>query len=261
MKIKIRFEWRFEWRKLMVSVLIDFDNFFNNQTDDFNWLEIEFNELINQAFAINRKADFISFRLYGGWMENGLQTNIASKIQQAIASFKFFPLFNRSERIFVHGDIELATRLISLPDIEWDDTKRTHLGIPKLRLASAGLPKGCMGINETCPVRILYRFAGKRTKKCPVSGCHTTNKDAFKVVEQKMVDTMLSCDIISLSDDQNVEGIIVASDDFDLLPPIVMAVENGKKQSKQIVLLKRVSSFHDMIFDKLENMGLKIMWR
>jgi len=247
----------------MISILIDFDNFFSySSTDDFNWLHTEFNELINQAFAIDRKTDFISFRLYGGWMENGLQTNIAFKIQQAISSFKFFPLFNKAERIFVHGNIELVTRLISIPNMEWDDTVRTRLGIPRLRLAGAGLPTGCIGTNESCPVRILYRFAEKKTKKCPVGGCPATNESAFKVVEQKMVDTMLSCDIISLSEDQRVNGIIVVSDDFDLLPPIVMAVENSKKQSKQIVLLKkRLLSAHDTIFGRLESMGLKIMWR
>jgi len=247
----------------MIAILIDFDNFFAySWTDDFNWLKTEFNELINQALAVNRKADFISFRLYGGWMENGLQTNISFKIQQAIASFKFFPFFNKAERIFVHGEIELVTRLISIPNMEWDDTVRTRSGIPRLRLAGSGLPAGCVGTNENCPVRILYRFAEKKTKECPVAGCQATNKSAFKVVEQKMIDTMLSCDIISLSDDPRVEGIIVVSDEFDLLPPIVMAVENGKKQSRQVVLLKKKRlSAHDTIFHKLENMGLKIIWR
>jgi len=246
----------------MIYILIDFDNFFAySPTDDFNWLKTEFNELINQAFAINRKADFLHFRLYGGWMENALQTNIASKIQQAIASFNFFPFFNRTEKIFIQGEIELATRLISIPDMEWDDTVRMRSGIPRLRLAGSGMPAGCRGTNESCPVRILYRFAEKKTKKCPVAGCPATNESAFKIVEQKMVDTMLSCDIISLSDDPRVEGIIAVSDDFDLLPPVVTAVERAKKQSKQIILLKKKHSHHDSIFDKLGNMGLKIIWR
>ncbi|MDM8552135.1 hypothetical protein QUF72_18770 [Desulfobacterales bacterium HSG2] len=137
-------------------------------------------------------------------MENGSLTNLASRIQQALSSFDFFPLYNRAERIFTEGETELVTRLISMPDLQWDNTAITRSGIPRLRVVS-GLPSGCAGTNETCPVRILFRFSKKRTKKCPVPGCPVTNQEAFRIVEQKMVDTMLSCDIVALSEDERVE--------------------------------------------------------
>ncbi|MCP4113081.1 MAG: NYN domain-containing protein [Desulfobacteraceae bacterium] len=220
--------------------------------------------MVDYALAINGKADFINFRLYGGWMENGLHTNTASKIQQAVSFFDFFLLFNRREKIFIRGDIELVTRLYLMPDLQWDDTVTTRSGISRLRLVNHGLPTGCIGTNDTCPVRILFRFARKRAKKCPISGCNVTNKDAFRIVEQKMVDTMISCDIIALAEDNRVEGIIVTSDDFDLLPPLAVAAQkykNEQKQSKQISLLRTNDNYDYEIFEKLSDAGLKVQVR
>lgn len=246
----------------MVHILIDFDNFFDyNLNDNFDWLKSEFNQLVNQAISINGKTDYINFRLYGGWMENGLYTNIASKIQQAILSCNFFPFFNRREKIFIHGEIELVTHLYLIPELQWNDTVTTRSGMPRLRLTNSGLPVGCMGTNETCPVRILFRFSRKRTKKCPIPSCHVTNKDAFKIVEQKMVDTMISCDIVALSEDNRVEGIIVTSDDFDLLPPLAVAAQRCKNSSKQIRLIRTNENYQYDIFKKLSDIGLKVQVR
>ncbi len=246
----------------MIYILIDFDNFFDYKSDDdFHWLESEFNQLVDYALAINGRADFINFRLYGGWMENGLHTDIALKIKQAVSFFDFFPLFNRREKILIHGDIELVTRLYLIPDLQWNDTVTTRSGISRLRLVNQGLPTGCIGTNDTCPVRILFRFAKKRAKKCPVSGCNVTNQDAFRIVEQKMVDTMISCDIIALSEDKRVEGIIVTSDDFDLLPPLAIATQKNKDESKQIYLLRTNDNYDYEIFEKLSDAGLKVQAR
>ncbi|HHC24677.1 MAG TPA: NYN domain-containing protein [Desulfobacterales bacterium] len=243
----------------MVYILIDFDNFFDYKPadPDFDWLEFELNQLTSRVLKSNSRPEFISFRLYGGWMENGSLTNLASRIQQSLSSFDIFPFYKHSERVSTDGETELVTRLISMPDLQWDNTAITRSGIPRLRVVS-GLPPGCAGTNETCPVRILFRFSKKRTKKCPVPGCPVTNQEAFKIVEQKMVDTMLSCDIVTLSEDERVEKIIVASDDFDMLPSMAIAARNYTGKPGQICLLRTNSNYNYDIFNRLIAMGLKV---
>lgn len=246
----------------MVHILIDFDNFYKySTTDDFSWLLNELNYLVDLSLAIKKDLNYIDIRCYGGWMERAVFTNAASRIQTAVSSFNFFPIFNKRNRSIIRGAVNLITRLSSIPTIEWNDTVRTRTGIPRIRLNNSGLPTNCIGNNSTCPVRILYRFAKSRSKICPVSGCNVTNNDAFKIVEQKMVDTMISCDIVTLSYNNNCEGIIVLSDDFDLLPPIAVAISNYNGSLKKVCLI-RTNENHDYEIVKiLQNNGLKVKVR
>jgi len=50
-------------------------------------------------------------------------------------------------------------------------------------------------------------------------------------IEQKMVDTLIACDIVSISDDQNVIGLFLVSDDQDHFPSLALA--NSKQSYKQ----------------------------
>ena len=55
----------------------------------------------------------------------------------------------------------------------------------------------------------------------------TRFQDVSIYVEQKLVDTMLVCDVVGLSTLKEVRCILVVSDDTDILPGIAMAAVMG----------------------------------
>ena len=241
-------------------LLVDFDNFFEYRpdADSFDWLQVEFDLLLKKILQLYKDIDYFDIRLYGGWKENGKWTRLGSVIQQAVASFNFFPIKDKIQNKIIRGKIELVTRLIAVPFVEWDDTVTTRSGIPRLRLMNPGLPEGCISDNENCPIRLIYRFSRKRIRQCSVPGCPVNTKNAFKVVEQKMVDTMLSCDVIHLSNDEDVFGMMVISDDFDLLPPMAMALQNMLRDSKPLVWMRTNDNYGFDSVSNLQRLGLNI---
>jgi hypothetical protein len=50
-----------------------------------------------------------------------------------------------------------------------------------------------------------------------------TAETAFVTREQKMVDTLMACDLLDLAHDQEVVAIAVVTSDLDLLPPLIHA--------------------------------------
>lgn len=249
-----------------IAILIDFDNLFYHDlslVDNVSGLQHEINNIINIAYSINFNLNNFHIRFYGGWMEKGILTNYASRLLTTIENLDYFPFFNELTKKVVHGQVELATHLVAVSDFEWQNTRKTKLGIPNLRLVNSGLPPGCKRTSDTCPVRILHRFSKKPSRECPVPGCNIKNEEAFMVVEQKMVDTMLACDIMEISNNSNYSGLIVASDDMDLLPPLAQAIRGQGRTVQDIVLVKKSQStqlYHDI--DRLSQLGLTIKyWR
>jgi hypothetical protein len=216
-------------------VLVDFDNFYPRRLEqgdnsDSGWLGHEISRMVTEALHFSPLSQIIRIRFYGGWMERGVLTRGGSMLQQTINAMNPFPIPNRAKNSMLRGEIMLATRLLHLPLIEWEDTYRSRAGPPRLRLAHSTYPEGCAGASDTCPVRTLQHFTRKKGKGCPVPGCTVTNDNAFMVVEQKMVDTMIACDLLALCQYLDVGGVMVLSDDSDLLPPMAMGAAISKKR-------------------------------
>jgi len=239
-------------------IIIDFDNFFRDDKyiDNPSYFANELNDLVDTVVDLNKTAEYLSIRFYGGWLVNGVWTNIASRLQQTIQSIDYFPVLKHADKKKIYGDIELVTRLVGLPEIEWTNTLREKNGLPRLRLKKSGLPDGCAKDNEICPARILYRFTKSKMKSCPSQSCNVKNSDAFKVLEQKMVDTMISCDIIELSSKGELGGMLVVSDDYDLLPALAIGTNRLSLKSKVICLLRNSAVIDMNIFGDLISMGL-----
>lgn len=245
-------------------ILIDFDNQYNFSayTDDFAWLKSEINYYLDQIIELSsRNVTYVTMKLYGGWMKDGMFTNLSSRLQQAITTFDYFPIYIEDQKRMIHGEIELVTRLIDLPDIYWKNTVREKNGLPKIRLKNPGLPMECVGTKSDCPVRIFYRFTRKKTKKCPADGCQVTNERAFKIIEQKMIDTMIACDLISLSVEEKIDGMLIASDDYDLIPPVAIASKNMGLRSKQICLFRKSFQLDDEISSDLKELGALLKFK
>lgn len=214
------------------AILIDFDNFYTHiaEDDEMQWLGHEVNTMVTGALALSQSSRRVLIRFYGGWLENGMWTRRGSRLQKALFSTAAFPMPHPYGRGVLRGDVTIVTRLLQLPDIEWGHTLRSKAGPPRLRLASSTPPEGCTAERVTCPVRTLQHFTRKKGKVCSLDGCHVTNDEAFMVVEQKMVDTIMACDLLALCLEPNVKAIMVLTNDTDLLPPLFMGAATSEKR-------------------------------
>lgn len=215
-------------------VLIDFDNYFSLETEflDEKSLEFELKDIFTDAINSFGSIESIYFRLYGGWLRDFIPTIRASKIVQLLSNINIFPYIK--EKRIVKGNIELANTILNVPDITWGNTLTERNGVPRMRINHNALDSNCTANSLNCPPSILYRFTRHKGKTCGVSGCTKIQRDVFTAIEQKMVDTMLACDIISISKEDGVIGLYLISDDCDHLPSIALASTNKNNSELKI---------------------------
>lgn len=210
-----------------VYALVDFDNLlppYEECTPEM--LNVTLNELVDRILQTIPKAEQVFIRLYGGWMASGILSRRGSDISAAMSAVGLFPrIGDGSHR--VRGSLTLADALVLTPHLRFADTSRRRLTPPRLRLAGNPLPNNCAGTSDSCPARILKKFTSKPSKECPVDGCTVLCTEAFVVQEQKMVDGMLICDLITLSDMRPRVSCVVVSDDTDFVPGLVIAADRS----------------------------------
>ena len=78
--------------------------------------------------------------------------------------------------------------------------------------------------NPNCPIKNIMYFL--KNKHCPISNCNITPQDIFFRSEQKIVDTLLSSDLIYFTL-RNIKDLIIVSSDDDMIPPIRLAILYG----------------------------------
>lgn len=199
--------------------IVDFDNY----VEDYSVLnsDSEFNHLINCIIpkVIENNTDYILIRFYGGWYNNGALSRNGSLIQQRISSNRYFPTSKNSKNY--HGEIELAKSINVLNNYFFDNTYRIKNGLPNIRLDKQHLNNFCTNSNDTCPARILDKFTKNKERECGTDGCVVINKDAYKHSNQKMVDTMMSLDVVDYGEHPNINKIVLFSDDTDLVPSVI----------------------------------------
>ena len=212
-------------------------------------LEYSFSELVNLCEEKFTDFENIQIRLYGGWYNETALTKQASILQQLLSDVKVFPKI-KGEKI-IHGSIELISTLHEIPDFIWYYSHKETDGIKRVRINYEAIDDICNENRDICPKFILYNFTEAKNKKCPVNGCNNLQKNVFKGIEQKMVDTLLVCDVLSFSEDFNINGIILISDDQDLFPSIALAIRrqelNNNKNLQAIILGIRNEKKHDFI--------------
>lgn len=205
-------------------VIIDFDNYFPSA----NLSEYDGNDgLFNKVFQFVvsylsqiEAIDSIYLRLYSGWYSGDALTNRSSEVLRRLPSFNsLFPLFVGGRKI--EGDFVLAENQVDIPFI-WKNTYREHNGLPKFRVDETKMSVSCVKNKEICPVHILKHFSKKATTPCSVNSCTTKHGEVFKLREQKMIDTMMACDIISCTLDTEKPLIAIVSDDVDFFPSIAL---------------------------------------
>ena len=207
--------------------LVDFDNW--HEAAGSRPVESTLREVVqavtSRLFEIEPAIAAISIRLYGGWTQMGAFSQTASEVATHLPVVDPFPI-PAAGRI-VRGEVRLATTLASDPTIDIGDLCRIRSGPPRLRLASSPRPNGCA--NETaCSAKALQRFTSKGTSQCPTEGCTVVASDAFSTKQQKMVDTLMTCDLLTYASSQEVLAVSVVTADTDLMPPLLQALAFGQ---------------------------------
>ena len=212
-----------------VYALVDFDNLlppYEDCTREAFGLII--NQLLDAILHSIPTAERVSIRLYGGWMSNGVLSRRGSDVSAAVSGIRLFPRISIGSHR-VRGDVLLATALLAQPAVSFSDTARRRNSVPRLRLSGNPLPAGCAVTSEQCPAKILQKFTSKNSKECPVDECMVLCRDAFVVQEQKMVDGMLICDLITLTDEQPSPSCVIVSDDTDFVPALIIGGYRSEK--------------------------------
>lgn len=244
---------------MKAAVLIDFDNYV--KTEHGSSAIAQSNALIAQIVSellrTSPGIDQVEVRLYGGWLQDGNLTRRASEVLLEIGQCDLFPLLSPQTKQIVRGTVELAYAIRALPHVRWPGTYRTKNGHPPVRLASEPIDTHCQRASaDHCPIRIYKRFVKRPRKLCPVDSCTVTNVAAFQVYQQKMVDTMLACDLIAFAMGESTEHLILCSDDVDLLPALLMS--SSYANTAQIHLWQNRPSEEFAYSDLLDQSGIRI---
>jgi hypothetical protein len=236
---------------LSVTILVDFDNLYKDVTGpDFHWVNHQLNKFVELALGVDPNVEELVIRMYGGWIQGGILTARASALLSVLGGTSFFPIKHPKKDGVLRGTIGLATRLIGVPSVEWDDTRRVKNGLPKLRLAKETLPSKCIN-PASCPATTLSRFTKHKSKLCPTPGCSVTNSEAFQTVEQKMVDTMIACDAIFLALDETQGHVLVVSDDSDVVPAVALAQTLSNRPTVRLVTTNRTAGTYDTTMNSI----------
>lgn len=195
-------------------ILVDYDNLEKNQNLQEGDILTAISHMLNR---LDQKLDFfknadrlqpVKILLYGGWYEERMWTNKSQKIKQAISD-QVSTLFTSSHGTELNVSINLSYGMLSIPGRPFFGTYRRYPGNFNIR----NLYK-CCDDGEVC---IDFIKHVKEQNSCIYCG-----KDLSKLFysnSQKMVDTIICCDLLCLSQKDQCYIAIVSSDD-DLLPPI-----------------------------------------
>lgn len=237
-----------------IGVLVDFDNF-SPPAHSFNEsaLRHKLLECIQSALRAHGGGAVVQIRLYGGWMEGGILSRRGSEIASLLPLVDPFPITHGG--LITRGSLTLATSLIGDQRI-FADTYRRRGMVPRLRLKDAPLPEGCAEDMALCPARILKQFTQSATRRCPSTSCTVTAERAFLAHEQKMVDTLLSCDLFEMLDDPACRGVTLVTSDTDFVPPLISATRRGVKTLQLLLTMANWSPENQAL---LRESGIEVM--
>jgi uncharacterized LabA/DUF88 family protein len=165
-------------------------------------------------------------RLYGGWYEGTKITRLAEDVTVEIQ--KDFPKIIRvpipsGGHMAISVNAELAVSMLQEPDHHLFNTFRRK-GKPSNIRVKEQTDVGCN--DQDCILPLMKKLL--KTGNCPKSGCSIAVDDLVHRHEQKIVDTMLSCDLIYAASSGHNPIILVSGDD-DFLPPLRTILLRGTK--------------------------------
>lgn len=166
----------------------------------------------------------VFIRLYAGWYKLNKLTKEAQRLSARIQKDypKPFNLIEEKNKHTVTVNIELAYSLAIDPSKRLWHTYRTRGLPPNIEC----LTPNSVCTNAQCPLQTVYNFF--KNRNCPQPGCSVKPEDILQRPEQKLVDTMITTDLIHYATTGKQDLCIVTSDD-DLWPGITSALLNGAR--------------------------------
>ena len=204
-------------------LFIDYDNLLGSHKQA-GVLDVVTSALLMEPLRTSHSVGHCDVRVYGGWYEGSKLTPLAQQVSVQLQSI--FPAIIRCPTTLdqicaLSAEAEMAYALSEEPGHHLLDTfrrKRVPTNIKCVEPTTAGCQE------SSCSLAFLPVFLV--SGKCPNATCNISIEDLLFRNEQKLVDTMLTCDII-YSTRQNCDLIIAVSGDDDLLPAVRTALLNG----------------------------------
>lgn len=163
-------------------------------------------------------------RLYGGWQLRSHQSRLAEQLATQIAAeFPRVVTISEPDRtVQVTTNVELAYSLECDPRSVFRNTFRVRSAPENLRPKALPFAGCCQP--TTCALAVIHSFLTSGV--CPQSGCSVSIEEVIERAEQKLVDGMITADLLHLSTRVGDPIAIISSDD-DLWPAIHSAVIYG----------------------------------
>lgn len=218
----IQFALTNQWR-MKIALFIDYDNLLVSHKSS-GILDVVTKALMQTPFSLPDQRGHCDIRIYGGWYEGPLMTQLAQSLSVEIN--RDFPGIVRVPRTdgsilsFV-ANAELAVAMMEEPNHHMFGTYRKKGRPGNIRVQSPA-QLGC--VDSMCPLPLAKKLL--KSGRCPSSTCSVTSEDLVYRHEQKIVDTMLTCDMI-YAPTQNYDLLILVSGDDDFLPPIRTVLLRG----------------------------------
>lgn len=209
-------------------ILVDFDNVFFGDELSSTKVQYRLEQFISECLTTVPEFETLEVRLYGGWKSNAGFTQRADTVRgymNRLNSLLFPRIYNRRR---ILGNVIVVTSQYGL-DVEWDNTMQEKHGRHMLKVKAEG-NRVCHEDPSKCPLHLIANATRGIQVCCPTDGCEHIDITQLIRMEQKMVDTMMTCDILELVHEPDCRAIEVVSDDVDLHPALALA---GSKYSSQ----------------------------
>jgi uncharacterized LabA/DUF88 family protein len=210
---------------IKIALLIDYDNLTELQKSS-GILDIATRALMQLPKDISETRGKCAIRIYGGWYEEQSMTNLAQSL--SVSMQDDFPAIIRiptilGEPLSLTTNAELARALVEEPSHHLFNTFRKKGRPANVRFLK---PEDVGCTNTECSLQVAKNLL--RTGRCPSNGCSVTRADLVYRNEQKIVDTMLTCDLLYYSK-LEYDHIMLISGDDDFLPPLRTILLRGAK--------------------------------
>lgn len=201
---------------MKITMCIDYDNLSPMQKNG-GILDVVQKIFLQASAFFSKNMGVCEIRLYGGWYEGDTLSMLSQQL--SVRMQNEFPTVIRFIRdngqvAIIRTTAELAFSLLEDPSHHLFNTYRRKGRPSNLRVESPSTV-GCN--STTCPLPLVKKLLSKG--RCPTSGCISGGNTLVYRHEQKLVDTMLTCDLIYLAN-QECDYLFIVSADDDFLPPI-----------------------------------------
>ena len=210
-------------RSTIFAVFIDYDNLLPPQKTA-GIVDVVTKALVQVSLnGVTTRAK-CDIRVYGGWYEGALMSRLAQDVSVEIQ--RDFPTIIRlpvagGGPVMVSTNAELAVALLQEPAHHLFNTYRRKGKPANVRVENQA-KVGCT--DSTCVLPLMKKLL--KSGSCPKTGCGVDVPNLVYRHEQKIVDTMLSCDLIHAASLPEIRVILVSGDD-DFLPPLRTVLLRG----------------------------------